>query len=434
MRNPLRIYFRKFDWARTLYFFFKRNVVEKIYLNQRFHGEVQSFVASPTDFSEPRLNLVIHSISKEDLFGGVATSLQLFACMRSHFKHARIILTDRTPKGDDLDSYQEWTIDTTGGTLTGNTIVSCEFRNGAAIAIGRKDLFLSTSWWGSLTCIDVLKWQADQYGEAAPKQFVYFIQDFEAGFYPWSSHYVLAEQSYRYPDQIIAAFNSFQLQTFMHACGYRFHAEHVYAPKLHPKLAEQWSDRFPASETTKRKKKILVYGRADVSRNCFTIILDALRLLAEERDCRAWEFLSLGIQHANVDHKNLQLVSLGKVSLPEYAQHMSEAYAGISLMASPHPSYPPLEMTAFGVRVITNDFDTRSMQKIAKNMLSLDFCTPRNLKAAIAEIMDAYQDDPTGLFDTDFVKDYVAINPDHPVMPALADALVVDLIPEPFHQ
>ena len=93
-------------------FFVKRNVVEKISLNQRFHGEVQSFTASGTEFSEPRLNLVIHSISKEDLFGGVATSLQLFACMRTHFKHARIILTDRTPKGEDLDSYADWTLDT----------------------------------------------------------------------------------------------------------------------------------------------------------------------------------------------------------------------------------------------------------------------------------------------------------------------------------
>lgn len=427
MRNPLRLYFRQFGWARFIYFFFKRNVVEKISLNQRFHGEVQSFTASRTEFSETRLNLVIHSISKEDLFGGVTTSLHLFACMRPYFKHARIILTDRTPKGEDLESYGEWTLDTSNGILTGNTIVSCEFRNGKPICIGPRDVFLSTSWWGSLTCIEVLKWQAAEYGEIAPKQFVYFIQDFEAGFYPWSSHYVLAEQSYRHPEQTIAAFNSHQLQTFMHTRGYRFRCEHVYAPKLHPKLADQWCTRFPAGTHHPRKKKVLIYGRADVSRNCFTIILDALRLLAGERDCRDWDFVSLGIQHADVEHKHLKLISLGKVSLPEYAAHMSEAYAGVSLMASPHPSYPPLEMAAFGVRVLTNDFDTRSMKQIARNIRSLDYCTPENLKVALTEIMDTYHESPEGLFDEAFVEDYVASTASQPVMPALAQALVADL-------
>ena len=50
----------------------------------------------------------------------------------------------------------------------------------------------------------------------------------------------------------------------------------------------------------------------------------------------------------------LSLHGLGKLSLAEYAAVLARMDLGISLMFSPHPSYPPLEMAAAGVRVLTN--------------------------------------------------------------------------------
>ena len=50
-------------------------------------------------------------------------------------------------------------------------------------------------------------------------------------------------------------FNSHQLQAFMHTRGYRFHSEHVYAPKLHPKLADQWGHPVPCGQQQSPQKK-----------------------------------------------------------------------------------------------------------------------------------------------------------------------------------
>jgi len=48
--------------------------------------------------------------------------------------------------------------------------------------------------------------------------------------------------------------------------------------------------------------------------------------------------------------------SLGGLSYKKYQEVLSEADIGISLMLSPHPSYPPLEMSNMGLKVITNDY------------------------------------------------------------------------------
>jgi glycosyltransferase involved in cell wall biosynthesis len=50
---------------------------------------------------------------------------------------------------------------------------------------------------------------------------------------------------------------------------------------------------------------------------------------------------------------------------PSYAQLMRESDALISLMLSPHPSYPPLEMAACGRPVVTTNFSTKDATRLA---------------------------------------------------------------------
>ena len=45
---------------------------------------------------------------------------------------------------------------------------------------------------------------------------------------------------------------------------------------------------------------------------------------------------------------------------------MKRASIGISLMESPHPSYPPIEMALFGVNVITNIYESKIYPKEVK--------------------------------------------------------------------
>ena len=83
------------------------------------------------------------------------------------------------------------------------------------------------------------------------------------------------------------------------------------------------------------------------------------------------------------------MVSLGKLTLDNYAKTMEESYLAVSLMVSPHPSYPPLEMSSFGVRVITNQYDNKDLGKFNDNVISVKSCDP----ALIAKELTKYIDD-----------------------------------------
>ena len=78
------------------------------------------------------------------------------------------------------------------------------------------------------------------------------------------------------------------------------------------------------------------------------------------------------------------------MSLKEYAEYMFTAYAGISLMISPHPSYPPLEMSTFGVRTITNKFENKDLSSFNSNIISLDCCLPETIANTLIDICNEY--------------------------------------------
>ena len=69
---------------------------------------------------------------------------------------------------------------------------------------------------------------------------------------------------------------------------------------------------------------------------------------------------------------------------------MMETYAGISLMSSPHPSYPPLEMSEFGVKVITNNYANKDLSDFNANIISVDNVSPVNIAAKLAELCKGY--------------------------------------------
>ena len=108
-----------------------------------------------------------------------------------------------------------------------------------------------------------------------------------------------------------------------------------------------------------------------------------------------WSVLSLGEQHPDIDLGNgTKIQSLGKASLEDYARIMAEASIGISLMESPHPSYPPLEMAAFGVRVITNAYANKDLSSLSGNIHSLPICSPDHIAEKLAALAGTYTEQP----------------------------------------
>jgi len=227
------------------------------------------------------------------------------------------------------------------------------------------------------------------------RPFVYLIQDFEPGFYPWSARYVLAEQTYHSDNTVIAVFNSSQLRQFLHERAYRFAEEYVFEPVFNSVL----SSYLKLQKPLKKQRQILVYGRPSVPRNAFPLIVQALRLwAASDPLAPQWRVLSVGEAHPPVSLADgIALAPLGKLELHAYAQTLSASAIGLALMVSPHPSYPPLEMAAFGLRTLTNDFASKQLGRDHPNIIGLNKLSPDVIAtqlAALTAAFEAHEADP----------------------------------------
>lgn len=340
-----------------------------------------------------RLNLLVPSLDKQHVFGGISTALRFFYALQKRIDcGARIIILDAP--------YNESTSVDTGEYLCVSSeddfdfkfqIVPFADRFNKSIPVGPKDVFIATGWWTAYNVKSLLKWQADTYKQNI-NPLLYLIQDYEPGFYAWSSRHALADSTYRMDLPVYAVINSSLLRDFFKLRGYEFTKEWYFEPHINKSLAE-----FLPKDGSKchKKKQILIYGRPSVERNAFEIIVEALKIWASKCDNVAeWQILSAGEDFSDIQLGNgAVLHSVGKLSLADYAQMMLDTYAGISLMVSPHPSYPPLEMSTFGVKVITNKYANKDLGAFNDNMISVDSVASND----IAEMLYNITSDFAGL-------------------------------------
>lgn len=383
------------------------SVTKKLYVRLKKHFGVQSFhfdllprvVPVHNDSADLRYNLVLPTLRKTKVFGGILTTIKILQkLMGMKGAKGRIIVINE-------EKYSpKWTYPVSGFSKdkTGkNEIVflsECK-----QLAVGRNDVFILSNWRTAYSFMPVLNWQIQNYGLNHRKA-LYLIQDYEPGFFSWSSEYVLAESTYRTDsDKIIALFNSKELHDYFIGKNYKFSKNLYFEPTINETLKKE----LLAAHNTQREKQILIYGRPSESRNAFAIVKQALELWSEKYKNAAseWRIISLGEQYEETKLSNNTIEVLGKVTLEKYAQIMLSSYVGISLMISPHPSYPPLEMSTFGVKTITNSFENKDLTYFNSNIISLDNCTPNAIAEKLSEICDEYESaDAVCFTNNDYVK------------------------------
>jgi len=79
---------------------------------------------------------------------------------------------------------------------------------------------------------------------------------------------------------------------------------------------------------------------------------------------------------------------MGKAPLHEYATLLSESMIGISLMVSPHPSYPPLEMAYAGMKTITNSYEGKDLSQRSDTIVSLDILSVEAIAETLERLCD----------------------------------------------
>ena len=85
--------------------------------------------------------------------------------------------------------------------------------------------------------------------------------------------------------------------------------------------------------------------------------------------------------------------SVGKLSLEAYGALLNDCAIGISLMLSPHPSYPPLEMAHSGILTITNSYADKDLSTWHDNIYSLSRLVPEELAKAIDRCVKKFEED-----------------------------------------
>ena len=338
-----------------------------------------------------RLNILLPSVNPEDVYGGISTALKFYNRLRDELScDGRIVVLDAHPRFSELGpSFEGYSAVALGDDSSAHLqVVSAVDRHSASLPFTDDDVFICTCWWSAFC----LQQSMGDYAAAGHpiNPMLYLIQDYEPGFYAWSSQYVLAESTYRSQLSTIAIFNSEELHEHFVNAGYSFQSEFTFQPFLNPSLA---SALEKLHGTAGKRRQILVYGRPGTVRNAFELVVDTLRQWVETDEASLqWQFISAGEDHPPVHlGKGRYLTSVGKLSLEEYARVLSESFAGLSYMVSPHPSYPPLEMASFGVRVLTNAYGVKDLSKFSSCVESLPVLTPANAAQALSGIANEYR-------------------------------------------
>jgi hypothetical protein len=346
---------------------------------------------------ELRINLLVPSIDQRYAFAGIATGIEFFSeIVKLSRSKSRIIVTDDTMDDPeiivDLQDYK--LIESDQNEIFPKQIVPFANRHGKTLSVGEKDIFIATAWWTAYNITTVINWQEMQYGVS--NKIIYLIQDFEPGFYPWSSRYLLAESTYKDKPPKIALFNSRVLYDYFMRNNIKFDASYYFEPVLNKTLQGFLHNGI----VLKKEKKIILYGRPSVARNAFELIVAGVKKWSFSVGTpEEWEILSLGENHQDIVFENgIVIRSCGKLTLEGYADMLKRAYAGISLMVSPHPSYPPLEMAAFGVRVITNKFANKDLSIFSENIFSIDCCDSDTIAEELKKTTDAFVEDNLGKY------------------------------------
>ncbi len=234
---------------------------------------------------------------------------------------------------------------------------------GRPIPVARGDVFLATWWPTAYVARDAMRW-------AGAGEFVYLVQDYEPGFYAWSSNYALAEATYGFPCRAI--FNEALLRAHFAAGGVaRFgpgtgtERAIAFDPSVDRGLFRRSPDpRDPATPVVRR---LLLYARPKVDRNCFPLALRALRAAVQAGvfEGEEWEFVAIGAELPELRLSDRHVLRpSGWLGLADYARLISDSDLLLSLMLSPHTSYPPLEMAVAGNLVVTNVLGAKTAEAL----------------------------------------------------------------------
>jgi hypothetical protein len=306
----------------------------------------------------PTLNVLIPALTPAGMSGGPNTAIQIAGRMAAAGVPVRLVSIDAAAAPDATVLAHVASL--TGLARLPNLSIVCHADRTRPLTIGASDVFFATAWWSA----QMVKLALPVTG---PRRFLYQIAEFEPALYPASSEFALALETYSLDfhglicESLIGdylrdhAIGRFAEPGFIERCA-------VFEPAVD-------RTRFHPEPHPREPRRLLFYCRpTKARRNLSELGLHALRRAVTDGvfDGALWEMLFIG--------EDLPALALGKglviraapwLGYDEYAALLRRSDVLLSLMLSPHTSYPPLEFAACGGIAIHNSYATKTAARLA---------------------------------------------------------------------
>jgi hypothetical protein len=323
-----------------------------------------------------RLTMITDSINKGHLYGGVGTAMILSSVLASKLDASLRIVTRNEPP--EQANFQKL-ISLHGIPWKQNI----DFRyvnvmdNSNEIDFGEEEIFLTTSWWTT--------WSVKQ--AVGPRRIVYLLQEDERMFYPAGDEQACCEEIIG-DKEIKFVINSQLLYDHFVADGFN-----------NIRTNGSWFEpAFPRSqyylESTRNGSKLnfFFYARPHNLRNLYYRGLEVVNSALEQGIITPdeWDvyFVGKNLTDNIVLARSVHPKILQNLEWADYVELTRKIDVGLSLMSSPHPSYPPLDLAASGAVVVTNRYGRKtSLERYSKNII----CVENSVKDLVGGIAYAVE-------------------------------------------
>ncbi|MRU15514.1 glycosyl transferase family 1 [Roseovarius sp. A21] len=321
-----------------------------------------------TPETDAAIIILVPTLNPTEIFAGIATALDIGLGLAARGRRVRFIATDMplvNPAASRLFVTRRLAPEAIESGAANRIELQCGVL-GRGLTLNPDDRILATAWWSA----HIARHLIDEY-DLNETRFWYLIQDFEPNFYPWGPEFADAMASYELGFEPI--FNTTLLRDHFATQGFGFATAGALA--FHPSIdIARYADapRNPVpSESGARR--LALYGRPEVPRNMFATAIEALGLFIQDCGLGPDDIapVSIGLRHDPVKLPGgVVLESMGKLAWDDYPPYLLGTDLGLTLMYSPHPSHPPIEMAASGVRVVTNRFGGKDLATLSPAILS----------------------------------------------------------------
>jgi hypothetical protein len=317
-----------------------------------------------------RISMITDSVGSSSLFGGVGTAL-IFSALLANRSDAQLRIITRTERAQPQNL--EHFLSLYNIKLKHEIIFqfAAFYDQSYEVDVTGEDIFITTSWWTTAATIP----------SVASRSIIYLLQEDERMFYSYGDE--------RY--KCDAVLKNKEIRFLINT---QLLFDHLVKNGL-PQLEQRglWFEpAFPNSiyntktkENLEQKLKLFFYARPNNPRNLFELGIEILDKAISQHilDINEWDIFFVGKDIPNISFSSGYIPKkFENLSWAEYADFIGTVDCGLSLMYTPHPSYPPLDLAASGAVVVTNRFGNKQdLTSYSKNIICADLDTDSLLEA-----------------------------------------------------